>query len=1399
MKPLHTPRRIAALIGMALVALLAVSGFGAVAAAPAQAAEAAPSGLRINGLDRPADLDDLESPALSWYVPSTEQSAYRVLVSSSAQAAEAGDGDVWDSDRVESSEQSGVPYAGPALAAGKRYYWTVQTFDGLGTASARSDVSWFGTAPGSTWDGSQAIWTSNQLPDSDTETAPNPWTDYTLTADVTVAQTALGVYFRATGTGESYMWQFRADTNELRPHVWIGGAFTQLDPVALPADAVRTGTPFALAITASGSSITTSINGAEVDRRELSDHATGTIGFRTGRSESGSVANLSVVGADGTALFSDPLTASNPFRCGTVASGVLQVGNSTDCVLPADPWADYALDANITIDRTALGVYFRAASDQNAYMWQFRADTNTLVPHTRINGTFAALPAVALPAGTLQTGKQTAVRISATGNTVTTSIGGVQVDSRTLSNFSAGTVGFRTGNSESGWVHDMTITRAGGGVVLANDFSSTHPFPCGTLNNGAYIVGTAQSCVIAADASVSTDWAFLRTEISLPAKEIASATLFATAGDFRAHLQYAYKAYVNGAFVGLGPTNRIHSENRYDGFDVTSLVTAGEANAVSALAYTSGSSRQRFIAQLRVEYTDGTSDVFGSGDSWKAMPGALAFPAAGSIGTGYFSAPKENLDARAYPHGFSDVGFDDSGWAKAVPAAAFADLQATPMAKVTQQTPAPVSIVDKGNGNYFVDFGRTWVGGVRYDIANGTSGTKVDIRFGEVPASQNTVKYQLNTGNVYQDIATLTDGQQTLETWGMRVFRYVEIVGAPEPVTVENLSALALVYPFDTEDSTFVSSDSNLNQVYELSKNTIEALNVNFYTDSWTRERTNYEADAYLQLMSTLYLMEDLSLGRYSMNYFEANRTWPTEWPFYVVLAVHDAWRQTGDTEQVEAYFDNLETKMPTKWIDDATGLVRKTSGSNGCSSQTDCDIVDWPTSQRDGYQFRQVNTVVNALSYRAMRDMAAMAAEIGRDDRAAAYTAQADRLRDAMNERLYNAETGAYDDGMAADGTLTGHSALHASAFALAFGIPEADQQERVAEYVASKGMACSVYCAGFSITGLFSGGADDAAVAQLTDTGTSSWMNMIALGAGSTAEAWDPSQKSNLTYSHPWAASPAFHVPSGFFGIKPIDAGYATYSVRPAPGGVDFARITVPTVKGSIGAAFSHADDAASSMRLVAQVPGNTRADLSIEAPAGTTTVYLDGVAREVEEADGYVTVSAVTAGCHLVTLDDGKTALADAELTALCTPTLVAEAEAEAESEAESEADSDSAAAADSGAAAAGEADGGAGAGSISADGGSAAAEGAGTADTSGAAGASAAGGAGSTSTSGAAGSSSAEATGAASGQAPAEAGGPNRSDELSRTGQGAMWGAAALALALLIAGCVVMQRSRARRRG
>ncbi|HKO89558.1 MAG TPA: family 78 glycoside hydrolase catalytic domain, partial [Polyangiaceae bacterium] len=530
----------------------------------------------------------------------------------------------------------------------------------------------------------------------------------------------------------------------------------------------------------------------------------------------------------------------------------------------------------------------------------------------------------------------------------------------------------------------------------------------------------------------------------------------------------------------------------------------------------------------------------------------------------------------------------------------------------------------------FIDFGRSWVGGVKYEIGNGAAGDQVELRFGEVTSAPNTVRHQLQAGNVYQDTLTLRAGAQTLQTWGLRVFRYLEISGAPEPVTAENLQALALVYPFDAEAATFSASDPNLERVWQLSKNTIEAVNLNFYTDSWTRERTNYEADAYLQLLSTLYLTDDLSLGRYSLDYFATHRTWPTEWPLYVIRAVHAAWRQTGETEQLVREYTSLQSKLPEAWFESSTGLLRKDVGADGCNSVTDCDLVDWPATQRDGFVFQPYNTVINVLGYRAYRDMAEIAEAIGAAEDAAAYAARADVLRAAINARLYVPELGRYDDGMDANGQWTGHSSLHASAFALAFGVPEVAEAPRVAEYVASRGMACSVYCAAFLISGLYAAGQAQAALELLSGSGLSSWMNMLQHGAGATAEAWDPAQKSNLTYSHPWAASPAFLVPAGLFGIQPIAAGYASFRVRPQPGNLEHASVRVPTIRGTIAAAFAQGPE---GFQLAVSVPGNTHAELSIPVPDGTTTLYLDRLPHSVQAEGGYARLTGISAGCHLL----------------------------------------------------------------------------------------------------------------------------------------------------------------------
>ena len=84
-------------------------------------------GLRCRHLTDPLGIEP-EAPVFAW-VPDAEraapQLAYRLLVASDPEQLARGEGDCWDSGRVESDRVNGVRYRGAPLRPRGRYWWTV--------------------------------------------------------------------------------------------------------------------------------------------------------------------------------------------------------------------------------------------------------------------------------------------------------------------------------------------------------------------------------------------------------------------------------------------------------------------------------------------------------------------------------------------------------------------------------------------------------------------------------------------------------------------------------------------------------------------------------------------------------------------------------------------------------------------------------------------------------------------------------------------------------------------------------------------------------------------------------------------------------------------------------------------------------------------------------------------------------------------------------------------------------------------------------------------------------------------------------------------------------------------------------------------------------------------------
>lgn len=97
-------------------------------------------------LENPLGIDTTK-PRFSWIEISSEkdylQSAFRLLVSSSPKALEAGVGDLWDSGKIRSSDTLLIPYKGVALKSRMQCWWAVQVWDARGRLSAWSAPATF--------------------------------------------------------------------------------------------------------------------------------------------------------------------------------------------------------------------------------------------------------------------------------------------------------------------------------------------------------------------------------------------------------------------------------------------------------------------------------------------------------------------------------------------------------------------------------------------------------------------------------------------------------------------------------------------------------------------------------------------------------------------------------------------------------------------------------------------------------------------------------------------------------------------------------------------------------------------------------------------------------------------------------------------------------------------------------------------------------------------------------------------------------------------------------------------------------------------------------------------------------------------------------------------------------
>jgi len=561
---------------------------------------------------------------------------------------------------------------------------------------------------------------------------------------------------------------------------------------------------------------------------------------------------------------------------------------------------------------------------------------------------------------------------------------------------------------------------------------------------------------------------------------------------------------------------------------------------------------------------------------------------------------------------------------------------------IRQERVAPKEIVEISPGHYFIDFGRAAFAGLELEIANAKPGQKLVVHLGERLSAPRTV-HRKPGGSVRYHTATLElkEGKQVIkvpltgkdgrlmskEIGPVMPFRYVEIENAPL-LTAGNVRQIAAHYPFDDGAGQFACSDARINAVWDLCKYTMKATSFGGVFVDGDRERTPYEADAYINQLGWYYCSGDATLARHSHEYLIQHPTWPTEWILFSVLMAWEDYRFSGDTRSAELFYDDLKAKTllalarPDGLISTVTPPIPKAVGES-IHIKSIRDIVDWPLAERDGNEMKPVNTVVNAFHCLALQRMSLISEALGKSADAASFRAAASKTLASLNTKLVDPATGLYVDGEGSS-----HTSLHANMFPLAFGLVPPDRVAKVTAFVKSKNMACSVYGAQFLMDALFDNGEAAHALALMTADNDRSWTHMIErVGTTIALEAWDTKYKPNQDWNHAWGAAPANILPRKVLGVEPLQPGYSRILIRPHLGNLAWAEGRVPTQHGPVALRF---DADQQSFRAMVEIPPGTTARLELPAKAGAKAT-LDGQATNTAQEHGRLVLDRVSPGRH------------------------------------------------------------------------------------------------------------------------------------------------------------------------
>ncbi len=706
-----------------------------------------------------------------------------------------------------------------------------------------------------------------------------------------------------------------------------------------------------------------------------------------------------------------------------------------------------------------------------------------------------------------------------------------------------------------------------------------------------------------------------------------------------------YELHVNGRQVGadvLSPGwSKYDRTCLYDTHDLTAELKAG-TNALglflaNGMYNVSGPRYKKFtgsfgplqaIAQLEIEYLDGTRQTLVTDTNWVSHPGPITFSC-------IFAG--EDYDARQEVPGWSAPGLEASGWRSVEissgPGGVLRghDYAAAPLRIF--ETLKPTKITPLRPGTEVYDLGQNAPLMIRMRI-KGATGAIVRVIPAELINEDGSVNRRSVGGGEawWQYTKSGNDVEEYTTRFWYHGSRYLQVerrgpdAGSPLP-EIESLEGLVM-HSASPAVGEFSCSDDLFNRIHTLIRWAQRANLMSVITDCPHRERLGWLEQYHLNGPSLRYEWDLRRVFAKSMTdmadsqlqnglvpdiapeyvVFNGGFRDSPEWGSAVFLVPWQEYEWTGDPTLLREYYDTMR-----RYVEYLSSTATNHIVSHG--------LGDWYDigPKPPGYaQLTPRALTATAFYYEGARILSNTARMLGKAQDAIKYGRLTEEIKTAFNQQFFNPKTLQFAEGSQC-----------ANAIALVMDL--APKEHRVAildaivKDVRSRGNSLTAGDVGYRylLRALADGGRSDVIFDMNQQSEKPGYGYQLKQGATSLTEAWDAGSASSQNHFMLGHIMEWFYHDLAGLGPDPAGPGFERIKFQPQPvGNVTWAKASFHSVRGPVASSWTRDGR---GFQLQITVPPGSIASVRVpglggfEAPRGAKLLRTETEARVYEVGAG------------------------------------------------------------------------------------------------------------------------------------------------------------------------------------